>query len=63
MMGETKTCFRFFSIMDYEKEADFLREMHKKGGNLKVSLLGFYEFEAREPEDVVYQLDYNPGWG
>ena len=31
MMKETKTCFRFFSIMDYEKEADFLRKMHKKG--------------------------------
>ena len=61
MMGETKTCFRFFSIMDYEKEADFLREMHKKGWKfVKVSLLGFYEFEACEPEDVVYQLDYNP---
>ena len=58
MMGETKTCFRFFSIMDYEKEADFLREMHKKGWKfVKVSLLGFYEFEACEPEDVVYQLD------
>ena len=61
MMKETKTCFRFFSIMDYEKEADFLRKMHKKGWKfVKVSLGGFYGFEACEPEDVVYQLDYNP---
>ena len=30
MMGETKTCFRFFSIMDYEKEADFLRNAQKR---------------------------------
>ena len=60
-MKETKTCFRFFSIMDYEKEADFLRKMHKKGWKfVKVSLGGFYGFEACEPEDVVYQLDYNP---
>ena len=57
MMKETKTCFRFFSIMDYEKEADFLRKMHKKGWKfVKVSLGGFYGFEACEPEDVVYQL-------
>lgn len=60
-MSKTKTCFRFFSIMDYEKEAEFLRNMHKKGWKfVRVSLLGLYEFEACEPEDVVYQLDYNP---
>lgn len=60
-MSKTKTVFRYFMIMDYEKEAEFLREMHKKGWRfVRVCNLGFYEFEACEPEDVVYQLDYNP---
>ena len=40
MMKETKTCFRFFSIMDYEKEADFLRKMHKKGWKFVKSIAG-----------------------
>ena len=36
-------------------------KMHKKGWKfVKVSLGGLYGFEACEPEDVVYQLDYNP---
>lgn len=55
----TKKMIRFFSIVQYEKEADFLRQEHKNGWKLsKVSGIGVYEFEACEPEDVVYQLDY-----
>ena len=48
-----------YGIVQYEKEADFLRQEHKNGWKLsKISGIGVYEFEACEPEDVVYQLDY-----
>ena len=57
---ETKKQFRWFSIFDYEKEQDYLREMHKAGWKFtKVKGFGSYHFEKCEPEDVVYQLDYN----
>jgi hypothetical protein len=38
----------------------YLREMHKQGWIfIKVTGLGVYHFEECEPQDVVYQLDYN----
>lgn len=55
-----KITVKFFSIMDYEEEAQYLSEMHKKGWKfVKVCFPGIYFFEKCEPEDVVYQLDYN----
>ena len=30
MMKETKTCFRFFSIMDYEKEAPHVDRLYER---------------------------------
>ena len=59
-MKETKTCLKWFDITQYEKEAEFLRNMHKKGWKIvSVSFPGKYHFEKCQPEDVVYQLDYN----
>ena len=59
-MSNTKTQFRFFTIPEYDKEQEYLRGMHRQGWRLvRVNLPGFYHFEACEPEDVVYQLDYN----
>ena len=59
-MKDKKIEFRWFSVPEWEKEQDFLREQHKKGWKFtKVSFLGFYHFEKCKPEDVVYQLDYN----
>lgn len=53
--------FRFFSIMEYEEEQEYLRSMHRKGWKFqRVSWPGIYRFERCEPEDIVYQLDYNP---
>ena len=53
--------FRWFMLPDYEKEEEYLREMHKDGWKFThVTLPGFYHFEKCEPEDVVYRLDYNP---
>lgn len=60
-MSGRKTEFKFFTIPEYAKEEKYLREMHKKGWKLDhIVFPGFYEFEKCEPEDVVYQLDYNP---
>ena len=57
---ERKKQFRWFTIFEYEKEQDYLREMHKSGWKLvKVKGLGMYHFEKCAAEDVVYQLDYN----
>lgn len=58
---ETKNTFKIFTIFEYEKEQDYLRKMHQSGWKLvKVSGLGAYHFEKCVPEDVIYQLDYNP---
>ena len=57
---ETMKQFKYFSIMNHEKEEEYLRDMHKKGWRfVKVTGLGRYHFEKCEPADVVYQLDYN----
>ena len=52
--------FRYFTIFNHEDEQDYLREMHKHGWKfVKVTGLGIYHFEECQPEEVVYQLDYN----
>ncbi len=57
---EEKKQFKWFTIFEYEKEQDYLREMHKSGWRfVKVTGLGMYYFEKCLPQDVVYQLDYN----
>lgn len=59
-MSDRKTEFKYFTIFDYEKEQDYLRERHLEGWKLtRVTFPGFYHFIKCEPEDVVYQLDYN----
>lgn len=59
-MAKKKTEHKKFTIMQHEEEQAYLREMHKHGWKfLLVTGLGTYHFEECEPEDVVYQLDYN----
>lgn len=59
-MKQTKTTFKIFTISDHEKEETYLRNMHKSGWKfVQVRMPGFYLFEQCEPEDVIYQLDYN----
>jgi len=56
----SKKEFKFFTIFEYEKEQSYLREMHKKGWRfVRVTGIGMYHFESCQPEDVIYQLDYN----
>ena len=58
---KTKKEFRYFSIFNHEKEQEYLREQHRHGWKFqKVTGLGMYHFAECEPDDVVYQLDYNP---
>lgn len=60
-MKTTKTMIRFFTIADYEEEEQFLRKQHRNGWRMtKFILPCFYRFEACEPEDVVYRLDFRP---
>lgn len=57
---EEKRVLKFFSIVEYEKEQEYLRQMHRSGWKLvKVSGFCIYHFEKCVPEDVIYQLDYN----
>lgn len=57
---QVKKQFKWYTIFEYEKEQDYLREMHKSGWKfIKVTGLGMYHFEKCIPQDVVYQLDYN----
>lgn len=52
--------FKWFTVTQYEKEQEYLQEMHNHGWKfLLVTGLGMYHFEECEPADVVYQLDYN----
>ena len=57
---ETKREFRYYTIMEYDKEERYLQKRHSQGWKLvTVSGVGMYHFEECEPEGVVYQLDYN----
>ena len=59
-MMETKKEVRYFTIFNHEDEQEYLRQNHMAGWKfVEVTGLGMYHFEKCEPEDVVYQLDYN----
>lgn len=55
----SKTMIRFFTISDYEEEEIWLRKQHQSGWKLvKMVPPCIYIFEACEPQDVIYRLDY-----
>lgn len=59
-MKDKKVEYRYFSVFQYKDEQEYLRLRHKNGWSFaKVYFPGFYLFERCEPEDVIYQLDYN----
>lgn len=61
MSKNTKKQFRYFTIADQKKEEEYLRKMHNEGWKfIRISGLGMFHFEQCEPEDVVYQLDFDP---
>lgn len=59
-MKNCKRAIKYFTIMEYDKEQEYLRSMHQKGWKFTgVTFPCIYRFESCEPCDVVYQLDYN----
>lgn len=55
-----KKAFKYFNIMQYREEEEYLRSMHRSGWKLvRISGLCIYHFEQCEPQDVIYKLDYN----
>ncbi|PIE04813.1 MAG: hypothetical protein CSA76_02305 [Spirochaetales bacterium] len=58
-MAKTMINIRFFTVADYREETDWLRRQHQSGWKLKKFFPPcFFAFEACQPEDVIYQLDY-----
>jgi len=59
-MKNRKIELRFFTIAQYQKEEEYLRDKHNRGWSFShVTFPGFYHFDRCTPEDVIYQLDYN----
>lgn len=60
-MKDKKACLKFYSVVQWKEEEKFLTQQHKKGWEFtKVNAVGIYHFKKCTPDDVVYQLDYNP---
>lgn len=59
-MRNSKLKMALFTITEYEKEQDWLIKQHSRGWKLNKAIAPcFYSFERCEPEEVIYQLDYN----
>lgn len=60
-MKDRKMEIRYFAVPNWKKEQDYLRRQHSRGWKfVRVDGFCFYHFEKCRPEDVIYQLDYNP---
>lgn len=51
---KSKLQFRIFSIVDLDKEEEYLHEMHLKGWKFKSNRFGFFYFDQCQPDDVIY---------
>ena len=52
----SKVQFRIFTVVDLDKEEEYLHEMHLKGWRYRASCLGFLYFEQCQPDDVIYHI-------
>ena len=50
----SKVEFRIFTIVDLDKEEEYLYEMHLKGWKYRRSRFGFFYFDQCQPDDVIY---------
>ena len=48
--------FRIFTIVDLDKEEEYLHEMHLKGWRCRTNRFGFFYFEQCQPDDVIYHI-------
>ena len=51
---KSKLQFRIFSIVDLDKEEEYLHEMHLKGWKYRTSRFGLFYFDQCQPDDVIY---------
>ena len=56
---ETKTVkkIRFFTVIDWRDEQEYLTQQHREGWKFVKQTGNVYTFERCEPEEVVYQID------
>ena len=52
----SKVQFRIFTIVDLDKEEEYLHEMHLKGRRYRTNRFGFFYFEQCQPDDVIYHI-------
>lgn len=48
--------FRIFTIIDFDKEEEYLHEMHLKGWKYSRNRFGFFYFEECQPDDIIYRI-------
>ena len=53
---KSKAQFRIFTILDLDKEEEYLHEMHLKGWEFKANRFGLFHFEQCQPDDVMYRV-------
>ena len=51
-----KKQFKIFTIVDLDKEEEYLHEMHLKGWKYRTSRFGFFYFDQCQPEDIIYRI-------
>ena len=51
-----KKQFRIFTIVDLDKEEEYLHEMHLKGWRYRTSRFGLFYFDQCQPDDVIYRI-------
>ena len=49
----SKVQFRIFTIVDLDKEEEYLHEMHLKGWRYRTSRFGFFYFDQCQPDNVI----------
>ena len=52
----SKVQFRFFTIVDLDKEEEYLHEMYLKGWRYRTSRFGLFYFDQCQPDDVIYRI-------
>ena len=53
---KSKAQFRIFTIVDLDKEEEYLHEMHLKGWRYRTSRFALFYFDQCQPDDVIYRI-------
>lgn len=53
---KSKAQFRIFTILDLDKEEEYLHEMNLKGWRYRTSCFGFFYFDQCQPKDIIYRI-------